>query len=314
MVKNANKSPKRKLKLELIEGKTYIQEKDILHYYVEKNWNIADFMVHFGLGHRIVRRSITMFIPKEKRSEIRGNKTRQSQLSKNSNSVNWYKPRNLIELEKLKSAIESSKNQSQLLKTLGITKYVLTSNLQYYNLHLPPRKPYGLSLHDLTNSDLDLLKKLTPFHKGLDLLLSEDKKQVSEGIFELAKLAFEIKLLSRKVRRYHRNLLKDNSVKFPANLVEYCFMSSLDKLGINYEMQFRIGKRSFDFLIEGKLIVELDGHLHADKIDKEKDKLAISNGYTLIRLPLKELKLVRFKQKEDFILCIKKYVLPALNK
>ena len=309
-----NKGPKRKLKLELIEGKSYLTRRDILHYYRDSGWNISDFMVHFKIGHRIVRRSITKYLSVEDRSILRGKKTRTSQLKNNSNSVNWYKPRNVIELDTLKEAISSSKNQAELMEKLGITKYILTSNLQYHNLPLPSRStPGSLSLHDLTDKDLVLIKSLAPLHKELSLILSDNPTDIANGTVSLADLVFELRLLSRKIRRYNRNILKSHKVKFPANLMEYCFKEALKELGISYKMQVKLGNRYFDFLLEDKLIVELDGQLHTKIIDREKDDLAKSNGYNIVRLPLKKLGLIRFKQTENFTLCIKKYVLPVLN-
>ena len=145
------KSTKRKIKTEIVDGKTYIEKKAFIHYYVEKGFSIKDFNDHFNLGHRVVRQSLYKYFSKAERSKLHGKKISNKQKVNNSNSVNFFKPRNLIELDKLKEAIIQSKNQRQVIQRLGITKYVLTSNMQYYNLKFSTkfnRKAKKLNLID----------------------------------------------------------------------------------------------------------------------------------------------------------------------
>ena len=84
-----------------------------------------------------------------------------------------------------------------------------------------------------------------------------------------------------------------DGVSYP-NRFMYCLLKQLN-IDFQREKTFNWSKeRKYDFVVEN-IIIEMDGGFHkgskyksyeeCQKIDKEKDKLAISNGYKIIRVP-----------------------------
>lgn len=96
------KSPKHKLKLIKEDGKSYIRKKDLDHYFFEQGMTREDFKFHFGIGHRIMTQSLYKYYTKDQIKKSQGEKIAKIQRENNSNKVNWYKPTNLVEVDKIK--------------------------------------------------------------------------------------------------------------------------------------------------------------------------------------------------------------------
>lgn len=304
------KSTKRKIKTEIVDGKTYIEKKAFIHYYVEKGFSIKDFNDHFNLGHRVVRQSLYKYFSKAERSKLHGKKISNKQKVNNSNSVNFFKPRNLIELDKLKEAIIQSKNQRQVIQRLGITKYVLTSNMQYYNLKFSTkfnRKAKKLNLIDILEPEqIEILKLLPLVNKDISNILNiNNKNKITLALNSLHDLKFELsimyRLLSKKLRRHSNNF---NNC---SNQVEYIFSKFLKEHNITYSTQLRIDNCYFDFYLpDHNLIVELDGNLHTKERDLFKNNLVLGK-YRLLRINTIK------TNKKHIEACFKNQLLPLLN-
>lgn len=69
---------------------------------------------------------------------------------------------------------------------------------------------------------------------------------------------------------------------------ELYFKEWLTKENFRFESEFRFGIYSFDFLINGKVDLEIDGDQHLQEkhkqADTHRDKLSKENGYKVIRI------------------------------
>lgn len=69
--------------------------------------------------------------------------------------------------------------------------------------------------------------------------------------------------------------------------IERAVAAELDRRGIPFEQEFRIGRYQADFLLPGGKVIECDGvywHQDAEK-DKRRDQYLLERGYRTFRLP-----------------------------
>lgn len=313
------KGPRRKLQLEVIDGKRYIKKRDLQYYFFDNNWKIKDFQYHFGLGHRIVRGSLYKWFTKEDIDKSHRDKIAEKQKGdNNSNKVNWYRPKKLIPLEILESTISNSNNKNDLKSKLNLTSWELSSLQQYYNLRLPNKNILidDIAKHHLTKSEIKLLSK---FIYSLDLtedFLSSNPSKVVKAIEAIVGLSFELRIINRKLRRYYRDSLTEYDIQFPSNIIEYRFAKALRSFGIEYKLQYYFKDLNIhvDFLLPGKVILEIDGQqFHTKNKDDTRDNKLKELGYSVIRINIEKENLSRFVKTKEIKLCLKKYLSKVLN-
>lgn len=308
------KGPKRKLELIVEDGKRYIKKRDLQHYFFDEGWRIQDFQYHFGLGHRIVRGSLyRWFTPEEIDASHRKKISEKQKGENNSNRVNWYRPKKLLPLYELEDAVSKSTGIKDLEKKLQLTSWELSSLQQFYNFRLPNKSL--LSDHHLqyrlSKEEIELLCKVIT-GMGWEKEFFENTPQ---AIYKLDSLMWQLRQMTRNLKRAYRREIRGEGIKFPSNLIEYKFHHALTKLGIDHQLQFYIPEHNIhlDFLLEGKYDLELDGQLHDLDRDKTRDKIVSTLGYQIIRINLEEANLHRFSRDKEVIKCLKKLVLPKLN-
>jgi len=315
-MKNRSKSPKRKLKFISIptdHGTEYrvIKKSYMDHYYKDRGLSLKDFRNIFGIGHRLYRQSVKHWYTDEEQLFIRGSKISIAQKNKNSNRANYFKPRNLIEINKLKKIISVCKSQSELLDRLGISKYVLTSNLQFHGLTFKSNGAYkARKFEKINDNDIKILKSVAIINPEVAKMVISfnDPKLITNGLEELTNLSFEIRLLIRKLKNLSRSVVKGK--KFVTNITEYLFKKELEKMGINYIPQFKIDNREFDFLlIDLGILIELDGPFHSVGVDKIKTAIAHRDGYRLIRIPIPKRKYKTKQMEQKFERCLNQIIL-----
>lgn len=82
---------------------------------------------------------------------------------------------------------------------------------------------------------------------------------------------------------YNKITIKTDST---AELILYNF---LQKHGIEFEFQKKIGIYRIDYLVDNFLVVELDGDYHDQKHDDIRDKYLERMGYRVLRIALNDL-------------------------
>lgn len=304
------KGPRRKLILELIDGKRYIKKRDLQHYFFDEKWKISDFKYHFGLGHRIVRGSLyKWFTPEEIDKSHREKISEKQKGDSNSNSVNWYRPSKLIPLTELEQAISSVHNKKELKEKLNLTSYELSFIQQFYNFRLPNHNTFieDFSVNHLSRKEIRLLAKCLVITNSAKDFLRGDLRQIHEAICRLIILNFQLKYIIRKLKKYYR----DYDFNMPTNLIEYHFYVQLLRMFPDVIPQyfFRDLNIHVDFLIPSKrYIVELDGQFHNIKDDLDRDNKLIAMGYKIIRIDLGKECLSRFIKSKDIRKCLRKYL------
>jgi len=139
---------------------------------------------------------------------------------------------------------------------------------------------------------------LESFKPGIiDLVESDDYRSAIEKVVEINDMVYEAKEAVRLVLKHLRHGAKRRGIRINliANALEFKMKKILMGMGIEFIPQYRIGIRSYDFkLLKHKILLEVDGRFHSERVDTIKDKLAKKKGYTLIRIPEKEIKNVYF--------------------
>lgn len=67
---------------------------------------------------------------------------------------------------------------------------------------------------------------------------------------------------------------------------ERIFYSLLAESGLNFNFQVEIGVYRVDYLVNGNLIIELDGPQHIKERDDKRDQYLRGLGYKIIRVPI----------------------------
>lgn len=303
------KGPRRKLELEVYDGKRYIKKRDLQHYFFDEKWKIKDFQYHFGLGHRIVRQSLyKWFTPEEIDKSHRDKIAEKQRGDRNSNSVNWYRPRKLLPLTELEEAVKSVRNKKELKQKLNLTSWELSYIQQFYNFRLPNHNTFieDFSSNYLTRSEIKLIVKLMILEEVDQLFLSGSDSNIKKAVCKLLELNFKLKYILRKLKKYYRY-----DYNMPSNLIEYHFYKQMIKLYPDTIPQFFIKSMNIhvDFYIPSiNTIVELDGTLHDPYKDSIRDSNLTNSGYKVIRINLKEENLNRFVKPKDVRICLKKYL------
>lgn len=281
------KSPKHKLKLIKEDGKSYIRKKDLDHYFFEQGMTREDFKFHFGIGHRIMTQSLYKYYTKDQIKRSQGEKIAKIQRENNSNRVNWYKPANLVEVDKIKEAISTSLTHEEAMEKLGMSKYVFSHHLQYYNLAYNETKEKSKKFLSLTTEEVELLKSLMFYNKQIGLLFSRNSSDIIKGIDCINDFKYTLFNLVRKLKRINRKHIKRFNIRYSANNIEYQFYKYFKHLKLDVEAQFPLGPYKYDFFFpKFNLLLELDGSLHEINRDLIKDELAANQGYKVIRIKL----------------------------
>ena len=310
-----DKGPKRTLVLECVDGKRYIKKRDLEKYYFQDGWTISDFNYHFGLGHRIVRGSLYKWFTKDQIDKSHRQKiAKRQQGDSNSNKCNWYIPKKLIPLEDLRKAVMTSSSKKEVKEKLQLTNYELSFLQQYYNFKLPHKDILiNTGVHRrLTKSQVKLLAKTLEI-LGLGLTFFQNPL---EGIRELDGLTWELRRISRSLKRAFRSEIQDSNLGgFPSNIIEYFFYKNLKRYYNKVIPQYYIPllKYHCDFLLDSQLILELDGQFHQESKDAKRDSELESLGYKVVRIDLNACGFQRYFKTKDIRKCIKKYVFPKLH-
>lgn len=136
----------------------------------------------------------------------------------------------------------------------------------------------------------------------------------TRNISEANYLIYEKKPELKEVHRINANLGKIGVFakgNYTNTWIEMAFKDFCEKNSINYTRSFQITKTThrYDFLIENKIIVELDGvYWHNNPKQKEKDRLqeefARQKGYFVLRFTDEEIK----KSKGECFEIVREYV------
>lgn len=223
----------------------------------------------------------------------------------------------IIEIEDFKRLISSYNLTLDIFKhKLGLTRSLWDNTLKYHNLHRDDILAWrnNVLVHDrlhlnsnhgfsktISKDDLVLAAKETntsKFLKALEVIepninniwlskINKDPMSLSKDLVSIGRKIVELQQISKRLHnRVRKNCIKkgvEHSRRIVSTL-ENTVANILDELGYIYEAQFFLKPHHYDFLIGGKIILEIDGGGHDDRFDDIKNIKAKSNGYTLIRV------------------------------
>jgi very-short-patch-repair endonuclease len=213
--------------------------------------------------------------------------------------------RTSIEPKQFERLFKGGLTKKKLLSDYGLGHRVWTYSME--NLNLSDKELETLRRKKITktrakNSTIkwqDRAKIIEQFFPGLILLVENNNyEEALKTLIKANDTIYDLKEAVRLVLKHLRHGAKRRniSINLVANALEYKVKRVLDKMGLNYKCQFRIGKRFYDFKIKGKkVLIEVDGkQYHSKASNKEKDNIAKSKGYFLIRIKEKDIKYVNY--------------------
>ena len=154
------------------------------------------------------------------------------------------------------------------------------------------------------------LKYLSKFNPTINDLwyskLKEDPVSLSNDLANISKELIESKQILKKlvgrVRKEAKKLGLEHT-RLISSTLEHSVSKILDDIGVKYKSQLYLKPYHYDFIISGKVILEVDGNMHDKRFDKEKEELAKEKGYILIRLIIdrKGIKKYNYEEYKDKI-------------
>lgn len=125
-----------------------------------------------------------------------------------------------------------------------------------------------------------------------------------------------------KISKSRKKFLTENPDMIPYKLnhkskgesyPEKYFREWLEKENISFEQEYQFKLYSFDFLIDGRIDLEIDGdqHILDEKIkehDKKRDKITTDNGYLVKRILWSEYKRLSEIEQVEFLQNLKQFL------
>lgn len=125
-----------------------------------------------------------------------------------------------------------------------------------------------------------------------------------------------------KISVIRKKFLEENPDKIPYKLnhksngesyPEKYFREWLEKENISFEQEYQFKLYSFDFLIDGRIDLEIDGdqHILDERIkdhDKKRDKITTDNGYLVKRILWSEYKRLSEIEQVEFLQNLKQFL------
>lgn len=125
-----------------------------------------------------------------------------------------------------------------------------------------------------------------------------------------------------KISKARKKFLTENPDMIPYKLnhkskgesyPEKYFREWLEKENISFEQEYQFKLYSFDFLIDGKIDLEIDGdqHILDERIkehDKKRDKITTDNGYLVKRILWSEYKKLSEIEQVEFLQSLKQFL------
>lgn len=99
---------------------------------------------------------------------------------------------------------------------------------------------------------------------------------------------------------------------------EKYFREWLEKENIPFQQEYKFKSYSFDFLINERIDLEIDGSQHREdpviiEHDKKRDKTSKNNGFIVLRIDWKKYKKLNCELQKEFLLKLKDFLLNSNN-
>lgn len=201
-----------------------------------------------------------------------------------------------VSREKLLSCFQKFTTLEEIKKELNLTDFLLHRNIVENKLQYEYIKFKDNAFKSIVVSENTTEKISTFFPKIKDLLNNriEISENISEDIhklyIELFSLSQSIKAIGRKVSSRCKNKNKLYKAKFFSNNIGEVYLCELlYNFDIIFYQNFKLQNYFYDFYLpDYNIIIEVDGTSHdiLEVIDKDKDKskVALDNGYELVRV------------------------------
>jgi len=198
---------------------------------------------------------------------------------------------------------------------LGLTRSLWDSTLKYHNINRDDILAWrnNVLLHNklhlnsnrgfskiIKKSELLQNPKDTVISKYLESLsiiepnikdiwyskMNKDPQSLSQDLVNIGRYIIELSQVSKKLHNRVRKQCIKKGVEHNrriSSVLENTVANILDELGLIYQTQLFISPYHYDFVI-GKVILEIDGGGHNDRFDKDKEVIAKSHGFNIVRV------------------------------
>lgn len=264
-------------------------------YFIDEFYSRSMFKEHLGISDKIFQNSYELYYSEEERKKFFSARVSYSQKRRNSNAVNFGKPRVIIDKHRLLELLKKGMTIEAISKKLEIAPQTVKGNINFHNLILDDFM-YSSFLSpsdriELSNLDSFMGCTLLEYHLKRD----ENLQNILETCLTLNDKLRDANLLVKKIRRNALSFAKANGIsteKFmlPQSFVNALFRKAFIESEVEVVCEYCVENKYFDFLLpEYKVLVEVDSnHYHSTRKalrnDLLKDEVASNNGYKLIRI------------------------------
>jgi hypothetical protein len=206
-------------------------------------------------------------------------------------------PAVVLEKDHLKKRLEEGWKVPQIAREARCSEFLVSRNIEYHNLRDAQRGTLPAFIGD---HNIHLLERLELLHPGVmesaRNLTNENAEEFFLSLYRahlrLLELVWFVQGLGKSRGRYYRSKTS-SPICWSLNRGEGLLSLALEEVGIPYARQISLerkkGSQLGDFLVGGKVYVEVDGPYHerSKESDKKKEALIKRTGKPLLRIPLK---------------------------
>lgn len=275
-----------------------LTEAMLLKVLTERTLSRADALKSVGLSHTSFYR-MTEFRKKYQRELKEASRHHYAESKFGNRYGSKDQPSQVIPREAVHDALQQRLTIPAIARKFSCSEFLVRRNIEHHRLaHVAATGRLPYMLRDYNRY---LLQRMETFQEGL-IEAAETVDKDPEHFFELLHTAnlrlIETLWFVKKVgRRSSYYTGKSKGWCWSSNRYEACLTIALKDAGIPYHRQFPLqkgpGTYFVDFLLAGKLFVEVDGKHHtwsADAIRRDKEKEAL--------IALRGIPLLRFKETE----------------
>jgi very-short-patch-repair endonuclease len=205
-------------------------------------------------------------------------------------------PSVVLNRDRLKRRLREGWRVPQIAREVGCSEFLVSRNIEYHDLRDAQRGTLPTFIGD---HNIHLLERLETLHPGVTEAAKNLTNEKAEEFFlrlykahlRLLELVWFVQRLGKTRGRYYRSH-GPSPICWSLNRGEALLALALEEETIPYARQVSLEKRKGgqlgDFLVDGRLYVEVDGPYHkkSQESDKRKERLMRKTGKPLLRLPL----------------------------
>lgn len=278
--------------------------------YIELELSRLSLCDHYGVSDKVFTMSYWYHYNVDERRAIGNRKIALAQRTKNSNRHNTGTPRVILDKDILLSMLEKRYALERMGRELAVAPQTVRANLEYHKIA-------DMLVRGGVPYEIVLAAKAIDFLAGTNILeaaerfnLSPNKEEIEETLKQLVEanntltsLQNSLRVLRKRLYARAGNVGADASkYKLPTTKLNATCNKILVDLGYTPIVEFELEGKYYDFKLTDKVLLEIDSEIYHSSTedianDEVKNRIALDNGYKLLRVVVGKDKETTIKNK-----------------